>query len=691
MLYKYSRRYITILEFKNNFLTEIVEEGLPNIKVNKKDAVNKNRRIKVTNMEKEINELIHFEDYKYKGKPMPKIECDEEIEKTVNNEPIKIIDSPLIYANDPDVQKVEAFCDEVIKKYKYEVETHNYLPNDFLIIFPIMKSNVVASELQSKIQEYWVERYDKKYVQYVYLHKHTEGKVINTNDSINATRIMSIRSSKGDGRNVVFILGVTENSLKMVSNKEDGLVYESHLHVSLTRAKKQMYFGLVKNNDDIHERFGKTGYIEYFPKIDSKLKIEKINELIRKDNIINLLEQNDVNFKNMLEEKPNIVQSEMVDWGYHCIKYQTFYYQVILNIINDKNINYYGDKSHLLVTLRKISNYKINGFNVTEYYKYLNKYQYNNEGMPFFPLCELSNKPEYRKYYNKIKNTIQIVQEKIKTNKLNELNVYQSIVLTYMIQIETSQKYSDASPMDIYNITDQFETNKNKEIELLNHIENIRNIIHKSGIQTYENINWNIFKHIQMESKKDYFKISKSQSPIIGNNKTDVIHIVLKSNISNLNYWDIMIEILLERFLIYNPKSEGDKEKFKDKNVITYLFLLDKNSFIKIEWKWDKELIREIKEEIKNCLVDYYKSYNDDIYAYVNNILKTNQNVWENNPDVLIEKIRTKFETHKIPVYILDVLDEIEEEEKYDNMVECECFKKMLDRKLHTYLKRYFR
>ena len=78
-------------------------------------------------------------------------------------------------------------------------------------------------------------------------------------------------------------------------------------------------------------------------------------------------------------------------------------------------------------------------------------------------------------------------------------------------------------PMDIYNITDQFETNKNKEIELLNHIENIRNIIHKSGIQTYENINWNIFKHIQMESKKDYFKISKSQSPIIGNNKTDVI------------------------------------------------------------------------------------------------------------------------------------------------------------------------
>ena len=72
-----------------------------------------------------------------------------------------------------------------------------------------------------------------EYVQYVYLHKHTEGKVINTNDSVNATRIMSIRSSKGDGRKVVFILGVTEDSLKRVSNKEKGLVYESHLHVGI--------------------------------------------------------------------------------------------------------------------------------------------------------------------------------------------------------------------------------------------------------------------------------------------------------------------------------------------------------------------------------------------------------------------------------------------------------------------------
>ena len=97
---------------------------------------------------------------------------------------------------------------------------------------------------------------------------------------------MSIRSSKGDGRKVTFILGITEESLKIVSNKEKGLVYESHLHVALTRAKNQIYFGLVQNNDDIHQRFGEAGYVEYLPIINKKVSLDKICELVNKDELI---------------------------------------------------------------------------------------------------------------------------------------------------------------------------------------------------------------------------------------------------------------------------------------------------------------------------------------------------------------------------------------------------------------------
>ena len=263
-----------------------------------------------------------------------------------------------------------------------------------------------------------------------------------------------------------------------------------------------------------------------------------------------------------------------------------------------------------------------------------------------------------------------------------------------MIQIETSQKYADMAPMDIYNITDQFENNINKETELLNNIKNVQNIIHKSGIKNYDNINWNIFKHIEMKSKKEYFKISKLQFPIIGNNKTDIIHIVLKSNISHLNFWDIMIEVLLERFLIYNPKSQSDIEKFKDKKINTYLFLLDKNSFIKIEWDWDKALIDKIKPELEAVLKDHFESYHDDIYKYFNHIRSNKEDLWNNEPYKIIKLILKKLESmNNCPGYIIDVFDNIEEhiEENDDNTIINEDYLyKKLNKKLERNLKRYF-
>lgn len=681
------------LEFENNFLTSIAEEGLPNIDVVIEEPKNLNRRIKVTNMGEEINKLVNFEKYK-----LPKIECDNIVKKEVNLEPIKIIDTPNIYVNDTNDtndEKVNNYCNLIMEKYKFEVESNNCLAKDFLIIFPIMAKNVLAGELQSRIQEYWSNKYNNSnYTQYVYLHKHTVGSVINTKDSINATRIMSIRASKGDGRKVVFVLGITEYSLKIVSNKEKNLVYESHLHVALTRAKNQIYFALLKNNDDIHTRFRKTGYVEYLPNISKKIQLDKITESINKDKLIELLYKNNISPENILKEEINIQPKEQVDWGYHCIKYQTFYYNVILNIINNKLNNLSKDNSQLFVKLNIISNYKIVEFNVNDFYNFLTKYQYAKK-LPYFPLCNLSNNPEYKKNYcNIIKNAMEKVQQNIKNKKINELNVYESIILTYMIEIETSQKYAEMTPMDIYNITDYFQKNTNKEQELLNNIANIRNIIEKSGIRNYQNINWNIFKHIELHSNNEYFKISKLQFPIIGNNESDVIHIVLKSNISQIDFWDVMIQILLERFLIYNPKTEEDKKKFKDKNINTYLFLLDKNSFIKFDWDWDKALSKDIKFELKNVLKEYYQNNHNDIYKYFTHIKNNNNEKWNKEPNVIIEEIIDKLNNYlNFPEYIIDFFKDIntkiEDEEEYNYINKFESFNKKLNKKLTKNINKY--
>ena len=440
------------LEFENNFLTSVEKEGLPNIDVIIKEPKNINRRIKVSNMAEEINYLVNFKKYE-----LPKIDCDNKIKKEINPDPIKIIDTPGIYANDTNDEKINNYCNLIMSKYKFEVENNNYLPSDFLIIFPIMVSNVIAGELQSRIQEFWIQKNnDNNYIQYVHLHKHTEGSAINTYDSINSTRIMSIRASKGDGRKVVFVSGVTESSLKIVSNKEKELVYESHFHVALTRAKNQIYFGLVKNNDDIHKRFGKTGYVEYLPSISKKISLEKVIELMDKNKLIELLDKNNISRETIIKEQINIPAKEQVDWGYHCIKYQTFYYNIILNIINSRFNNLSKDNSQLFVQLNIISKYIIVEYNVNNFYKFLTEYEISDK-LPHFPLCNLSNNPEYKKNYcNIIKNAMEKVKKNIKNSSIHELNVYETIILTYMIELSTRKKYAEMTPMDIYNITDFF-------------------------------------------------------------------------------------------------------------------------------------------------------------------------------------------------------------------------------------------
>ena len=505
---------------------------------------------------------------------------------------------------------------------------------------------------------------------------------------------MSIRSSKGDGRKVVFILGVTEKSLKLLSNNEFGLIYDSYLHVALTRAKNKIYYHLCVNNDHIHNLFNKSGYIGYLPPIINKtINLDKIYQYINKKKLIILLENNNINFNNLND---NIIKlkepKNTVEWGYHCIKYQTYLYNVIYNIYKNKLDNSTNTNSQLFVKLNIISEKELVEKEVNEFWKFLNKYQWGD--LPQIPLCNFSSKQNYKKHYNILHDTIIKIKNLILKNDLDKLNVYESIILTYLIELFTCQRYSNISPMDIYNITDFFHfCNKNKETELLNNIKNVRNIINKSGIKKYKNVNWNIFKHIGFDSEKDYFKINSSYN-IIGNNETDIIHIMLISTISELNFWDYMIKILLERFLIYN-QGEKDYKRYKNKNIITYCFILDDNSYIKIKWNWDNDnlLVNEIKNEILLSMEKYYQDNHIDIYNYFNYIKNNNIEKWDKRPDEIIDEVLKSLKIKNFPDYIISVFEDIktkiEDDEDYEYVNNFETFNYKLNKKLGIYLKKY--
>ena len=225
-------------------------------------------------------------------------------------------------------------------------------------------------------------------------------------------------------------------------------------------------------------------------------------------------------------------------------------------------------------------------------------------------------------------------------------------------------------------------------------------MISSSGINEYQGIIWNINKHIRFEGQNDDVRVYKLNYPIIGNNETDIIHIILESSLNEINFWNIMIKTLLERFIIYNPESDKDKGKYKDKKINTFLFLLDTCSVIKFDWgEWDKDLYKEIKNEIKFSLVSHCEDKHNDIYNYFSFFKHSNIEEWEKEPDKLIDRFIKKFrQKHKLegifyPEYIIkffeDINTKIEDEEDYDYVNNLESFNKKLSKKLNISIKKY--
>ena len=181
-------------------------------------------------------------------------------------------------------------------------------------------------------------------------------------------------------------------------------------------------------------------------------------------------------------------------------------------------------------------------------------------------------------------------------------------------------------------------------------------------------VNFNIKRHtIKLEANNNDFNINKLQFNIIGNTETEIYHIILKSDLSKLNFWDTMIEVLMERFLIYNPNSNNDKDiqKFQGKKINTFILILNENRIINIDWVWDNELKEDIKNEIKKCMFLYYSDYHKDIYKYLIDIkdIKNKGKYWGNKCDnsTPFEYISKKMKNDDYPNYIIKFFDEMHE------------------------------
>jgi hypothetical protein len=661
------------LQYEENCMTTIInDEGLINtINYIYHEPININRRIKVPGMRQEINRVINFNKY---GLPEIYNQEEELVEPT-----IECFKAETIYVNEKNLEKKYVYVKNIIEKVDYEVKLNNYTPENFMFIFPIMKNNAVASELHTKLTEYWIQKFnDQKYIkkinntywknyqhdqytQYAYHHKHTEGTCINTAESINASRIMSIRTSKGDGREVVFILQVTERTLKLCSDKKYGLVYDSHLHVALTRAKCKNYIALEENNDKIHKLFSNCGYIGYFPKIINTIRLNTIIDNIDKKKIMELIDLH-ITQPDFTLNKQN--ETENIDWGYHCIKRAVYYFKFISGIVDKRYDNVDFEKSELATKLSILSRLQIKVMYPSEFYEYLNE----NSKLDVIPLCNLSDNSNYKGYFIKIKDAMKKIQKCIIGNDLDLLNVYETVILVYMITLYKNKNFCDISPVEIYNITDFFKTNS-KECILFETTKNVDTIINDllDGVEV-KSI-WNIQKNMKLKSSSNDFTISNNNFDLIGNDSKNITHIILSSDLNQLNFWDTMITALLERFLIYNPKSDKDCNKYNNKKINTYIFVLKLKNYEKLDWEWDKDMDIEIRKEIKKAMMIHFSENHEAIYNYFCYIKNDNTNFGKgtdyNTPFQYIlsemKKQKDSIGEPNYPAYIIRAFDELHE------------------------------
>ena len=628
------------LEHKINFMT-CIEENKDTININRETPINVNRRIKIDGMAEEINGLINFNEYK-----LPEISISNQ-EKLISNEerPIEIIYTKRILAGDDsnkNRKNIMDHIDDIISKVDKEVNLHNYLPEDFLFVFPIMKSNLIACELETTLNEYWINRKQEteRYEQYAVLHKHEEGQVIDTSLSDKASRIVTIRTSKGDGRKVVFVLGCKEQSLKIVSRSDNiDLIYESYLHVALTRAKNKIYFALEKNNDEIHKRFGGQGLVEYCPDIKISLSYDKIIDYIDKAKVVELLKNNSI------EEPPpdkntNVNANKVIDWEYHCIRRSVYLMYVLFNILKHNKDNKAFNNSQIKKVLSEISKLSVSIRTPREFYNYINNFCNKDvtENIEYIPICNLSHKREiYKTYANKIKNII----EKNKKQYINDplslatLKPLEAVIQWYSIELYRLRQYCETTPATIYNIVNHFEQEDDTKItEFFRESENIKEIATTAMndiLNNSDDVGWNIEHMIQMYGATNQFKLWFRNIPIIGYSQNATYHMVFQTDFNQLNFWDTMIKILVERFIIYNTADKGkDTEKFSQKKISTYLFILKQNKYEKFDWDWhnSEENTLLIKEMFKNAIVKHYSSYNTILFNYCK-FLKMNKEKWD--------------------------------------------------------------
>lgn len=651
------------LSLENNAFVYFKKNEFSNI--NKEKIVPKNicRRFKNSDIRDLVNSVVEFSKYE-----LPIISLYEEDTKGGYD----------IISDD---------VDDIMKKFDYEVSTNNRLPEDFLFVTPFVSKNFKMDELYTSINEYWLNKFrdnnyrlnvlDKNeywcknkdfniYRNYAVFHKSEEGTSIDLDLSEHATRMVSIHSSKGDGRNVVFVIGLSENRLNRFG-KTNSLVYDSLIHVALTRVKENMYVCLdYRFQDDIYVKFisrSKTSSVELkkFPDVLNSITFNIKLEI--DENLKTILEN--FQFEDITKNK------RIIDMNHHNIRYHCIY----INFF--KNISYEDKKKQNLAIFNNIKKADIMIFeNRKEFYK-----KNRQDRISLFKYGD--NYKDYDTYFNIIKKYTYFLQDKVSDilqGKKVELCVIESIILSYMIRSFEQGNYSDFGIIELYDIIDKFYKSYNNDHHtcLCSQLFPINRIIHDNTLNSYicqhynkmriidkqfkyicdkyPELKWLNFQPVNYKGQSTSFELKK-RFEFIAYNSEYVVIPYIKPTFSNMNFNETIISSYLDTLFVNNC----NKEEFINKKVIVAVFSTELNVPFIIEHKHINKY--DIKPYIKILILNFYETRMKAIYLFY----KYTKEEFENKGELknfLIEDrgLDAKIKKDKMPSFVHNFFTKIRNE-----------------------------
>jgi Pyruvate/2-oxoacid:ferredoxin oxidoreductase gamma subunit len=636
-----------------------------------------------------VNEIIPFEKY---GLPSMTAheECKDESDALVVY-PAKHI----IYATSQ--MDDNALIEEVVhfmSFYSKEVLQYNRTPEEFMIITPFTAKNPLVDAICIQLNLFWkdIMENNQEYIEnvknchpywkdintnafniYAVFHRSQDGTSINLNESTYATRIVSIHSSKGDGRNVVFVVGLNQSALQTFSREQGNLIYDSLTHVALTRQKQKLYIRLEENYDDI--------YCKMQSHVSEKHRgttLKFHSSHFSMDNLFQAIDSNPTLYEELYQKiceessLPPLVLSTLdnkkliTDTADHHIRYAAMAINIMIHQHNfecrtDSTVKKQGSQ-----ILRKPQSNMIRPVcSVKEYYHYLenntkkNKDKLNKKSLVFFiPILEYTHNKsdrDYERYYTIIYTTmINVLAKFTKVYKeyIDYLCPFESVIAFYMIDCIENGKYHMITIRELYNIvhvysavfvvTTECHTKcacnqlfsvspipMSENINKYDHYERLQYMTQKLNVfnELHPNVNWLYNKCIKYDGKNTDFQLLERRKQMIGYNDTHVYNMTLQPSLSTINYGTFIIRSIIDTLLIMNS-SLTEKVISNNKQIVCCVITLENDEIYEIN-------ITEIIKSQSSFFIDmvyrimkmHYSKYHDGYAQALKNKLDTEKDI----------------------------------------------------------------